>query len=611
MTPDARVASGRRERLWLVALALTAIPLVAHSLGTPLGEPFADDFHFLHRELLSGERTWWDGGGSPLYWRPLGRQAYFTVLGAAMLAWPWLVAVLHAGLLVAGAMLVHRALRRSWPAPWAAAAASFPLLVESARMLLAWPSHFQDVGALFLASLTLHEAAFGRLGTMLAALLGSLLCKEVGALTALLLPWFPGAVHRDRAWRLRATLAVVALVGAWAAAYATVTARAGVGFAHEFGTEAAAAGTPLAVRVPWALGNGLRAAFSLPGPAGPWDALVGWSVAGLLAWVAFALAFRPAARAALRKSAPLALWGAAWFAASCVPLVEVYPIWSAQRAVFASAGAGVMVVALLASAAPMALAPLVALRLFTFATGPAASSALPETVAGSEADFDMRHLSRLQSFARRTRDLLRERYPALPPGSVIGDHHLPFLTRHALAGDRALQVWYRDTTLRWLGFEEFRGATATPVAAFVEYQPIERHPLALVDGAAMRELLEASEHMRGSVWNEALAALGRAESAQRDRAALVFLGTLASKRAVCLSAIGRPGEAERSARRGLELWSGNPDSRYTLAELRFAEGAHARAETLLIEQLTLHPTDAGSIELLDRVRRDWLARQRR
>jgi hypothetical protein len=193
----------------------------------------------------------------------------------------------------------------------------------------------------------------------------------------------------------------------------------------------------------------------------------------------------------------------------------------------------------------------------------------------------------------------------------IGDHHLPFLTRHALAGDRALQVWYRDTTLRWIGFEDFRRAPTTPVAAFVEFQPDERHPLALVDGAAMRGLLEASEHMRLSAWNDAIGTLARAEAAQHDSGAVVFLGTLASKRAVCLSALGRPGEAEQSARRGLELWSGNPDSRYTLAELRFAEGAHARAETLLIEQLRLHPTDAGSIELLDRVRRDWLARRQR
>ena len=57
---EPRASAGRDP--WVLAILLAAAPLVLHSLGTPLGEPFADDFYFLHRELLGGPRTIWDGG---------------------------------------------------------------------------------------------------------------------------------------------------------------------------------------------------------------------------------------------------------------------------------------------------------------------------------------------------------------------------------------------------------------------------------------------------------------------------------------------------------------------------------------------------------------------
>jgi tetratricopeptide (TPR) repeat protein len=611
MADDRRPRVPRRLDPWQAAVALAAVPLVLHSLGTPLGEPFADDFLFLHRELLGGPGSWLDGGGSPLYWRPLGRQAYFGALGAAIVAAPWIVAALHVALLAAAAVLVQRALRGRVGAPWAAVAATFPLLLGSARMLIAWPSHFQDVGAIAFAALAIHEAAAARLGTMLAALLASLLCKEVGVVTALLLPWLPGGERAGRAWRLRAMLAVAAVVAAWAAAYAAVTARAGVGFAHQFGAEAAAAGTPLPVRVVWALSTSVRSAFSLPAEPGRWDAAVLAGLVALLATAAVTLAASAGARRRLRAGLPLVLWGLAWFAAATVPLVEVYPTWSGQRCVFASLGLGIALAGLLAAASRWLLAPLVALRLVTFAASPAGSSAIAATPPEAGGEFDFRHLARLQWFVRHTHTLLGERFPELPPGSVIGYRQLPLQTRHALAGDLSLQVWYRDTTLHWRGFEEHLQSPGTPVAAFIEYQPRGDRPLALVEGEAMRGALAGLELMRRSRWAEALEALERAEAAQRDRAAAVFLGSTVAKRAVCAAVLGRAAEAESLASRALELWPENPDSRVTLAELRLARGEHARAETLLVEQLRLRPADAGAAGLLERVRRDWLERRAR
>ena len=49
-----------------VSLVACLAALLWHARGTPLGEPFADDFLFLERVRLGGPHTWLDGGGSPL-----------------------------------------------------------------------------------------------------------------------------------------------------------------------------------------------------------------------------------------------------------------------------------------------------------------------------------------------------------------------------------------------------------------------------------------------------------------------------------------------------------------------------------------------------------------
>jgi hypothetical protein len=164
-----------------------------------IGEPFADDFLFLERVRLGGRsRGWMVAALRSIGGRWAGRPTTSCV-GGVMLAQPLLIALLHVTLLGASAWLFDRALRRGGMAPApAAVAAAFPLLVESARMLIGWPSHFQDVGALFFAALALHEASRGRLATLLPAALASLLCKEVGVLTLFLLPWWPARARRQR-----------------------------------------------------------------------------------------------------------------------------------------------------------------------------------------------------------------------------------------------------------------------------------------------------------------------------------------------------------------------------------------------------------------------------
>src|SRR5206468_1557755 len=107
-------------------------------------EPVADDFDFLHRALLEPNATPFGGGGAVLYWRPLARQAYYRLLGPLMLTHPRAQALLLAALLSLTAVLLYRALRTRWEGPAAAAAATFPMFAEAARVLLLWPAAFQD-----------------------------------------------------------------------------------------------------------------------------------------------------------------------------------------------------------------------------------------------------------------------------------------------------------------------------------------------------------------------------------------------------------------------------------------------------------------------------------
>src|SRR5262245_54806732 len=163
---------------WAWICALGVIPLVLHSLGAPLGEPVAEDFDFLHRALFS-RFDLLDGGGSSAFWRPLSHQLYYRALAPLLLDHPGSIAALHVGMLALATVLLYRAFRRVWPPAWSAVIATFPLLSESTRTLISWPSHFVDLGVWLFTALAIHQTAARRLWSTLGALLGALLCKEV------------------------------------------------------------------------------------------------------------------------------------------------------------------------------------------------------------------------------------------------------------------------------------------------------------------------------------------------------------------------------------------------------------------------------------------------
>jgi tetratricopeptide (TPR) repeat protein len=580
---------------WIGLAAL--VPLVVRSLGAPLCEPAAEDFDILRRMLLERSHSLFDGGGSTAFWRPVSFQIYFGLLGQLILGHPRWVAAVHVALLALATLLLFRLLRAHWGGWAAAAAASFPLLAESSRSLIAWPSQFSDLGVYLFSILALHEAARRRLWTASLALLVALLCKETAVVTAALLPFMPATPSAPRTGRARWLVASGVVLVAWAAVYQFVRGHAGLELPHGLESDARLLHTPLAVRLLWAWGNSLKSIFSLSVLPAAHDVVVG-AIVGAIALAAIAAFARDAtARERLRRSRAWVGWGLAWFALGAASLAPVFPLWSPVRSEFASAGLGVCAVGLTSAASPALTAALVATRLGAMWLAPPAPSRITPEPEDRATSVDFVRLARLQLLMKETRGALAARFPTLPHGARVGIHSVPLSTEYAYGGGHALQVWYRDTTLRWVTFGEFRADSAQPVAALIDYQPDHDPQVVLLDGAAVRFQLEAAALVRSNRWSEAVAALDRSDAAQGDTAAVVFLGDNAGRRAYCLAALGRFAEAEPYARRALRAAARDVGARFALATVLVVKGERATALAELDTLLAIQPDYEDAVAL--------------
>src|SRR5438477_12594006 len=76
------------EPQWL-ALGAAAILLLWWSCrGALFGVPAADDYDFLYWQRFH-PFTLLDSMGAPYYWRPVGRQLYFALVGPLLFRAPW------------------------------------------------------------------------------------------------------------------------------------------------------------------------------------------------------------------------------------------------------------------------------------------------------------------------------------------------------------------------------------------------------------------------------------------------------------------------------------------------------------------------------------------
>lgn len=583
---------------WLVLLGV--LPLALKLAGAPVGEPVAEDFDFLRRALLTGDRSLLDGGGSLSFWRPLAHQVYYQALGPLILAAPRAVAAIHLALLAGGGLLLYRALRPTWSGGAAAAAATFPLLAESTRTIVAWPTQFVDLGLFFFSALALHERAAGRLASGLAALAAALLCKEVAIVTGLLIAFWPaGAGGRARVRWLAGAGAVVL---AWGLAFVWVRAHAGLTLPHQLETDPRLLATPIVERLLWALRNSLRAAVSLALRPGPRDALGAAGVGAVGAAALIALALRPGARARVRPALAWAGWGLAWFGLASATLAAIFPLWQPNRGQFGSVGLGIAAVALLEAAGPALVAAMVAVRLALLLIAPPAVAVIEHDPPDRGAFMDFERLSRLERLMREMRTALRARYPRLPPGSSLVQHNLPRASEYALGGSNALQVWYRDTTLRWTRFADFEAGRGPEPLALVAFEPFQPKPISFVEPAAARALLRAVAMTESGRQEEALAWAARAESTLTDPNARVIRSSAAAVRANALAGTGRLAEAEAEATRSIGLYRRNGDANFLLGVIRFSQGRLEDAEAHLGVALEGMPGDSLTLAMLERVR---------
>jgi len=590
---------------WLLVSALAVLPIVLHGLGAPLGEPVAEDFDFLRHNVLLGRHGLFDGGGSQAFWRPVSHQLYYALLGPLILAHPRIVATLHALLLAVAAALLYRALRRWWSGPQAAVAAAFPFLMESVRTVFAWPSHGVELTSLLFTVLAFHAASRRRLATCLVALALALLSKEVAVVAALLLPFLPsrpGEVVTSRE-RARWAIAIGATTAAWAIVYLWVRQRAGLVLPHQLESNPATLAVPLGSRLVWATWNSLRAVISLPAASAPSRL----ARAGALATVVVfaiglgAISLGAGARARARAAWPWIAWGTLWFLLSTATLTTIFPFWMPNRALFGSVGLGIAVAALLGAAWPALPWVLAVVRLVTFAASPGPSATIAIDASETGAFMDFQQLTRLQRLMTDTRAALAARFPTLPHGALVGQHSMPRRADYAFGGDHALQCWYRDTTVRWVRFEDYARDSTIPLTTIIEYQLGSLPSVALVAPGAMRDLLAGAARLHAGDLAGAESRLRAALAEQRDPAARVFLGTALGMAAGCRMGVGDSVRAIAESRQALAIYRENGDARFALASMLERRGAHAEAAAELDTLLAISPGDADARALRERI----------
>lgn len=590
--PPVRPALARDP--WLLAIVIALVLLIARAWGAPLGEPVADDFDHLHHVLFSGSWSWFDGGGSASFWRPLAYQGWYGLWHDVILSHPGVLATLHVLLLGLVAVLVYDLARDRLNGPAAAVAATFPLGLEATRALVTVPVHIVDLGLVVASGLAWWAAARGRFALALVALLAGLSCKETAIVTALLLPWL--ARTDDRHHRVRWIVGAWSLALAWAIAYVLV--RRGMALALPHGLEAGLGPAMLGegARYAWAFAGTLRACVSLPMTPVAWEgALVGAGVLLVgLAGVRFAT--DAAARARFAGVRGLVLVGLAWTILATLTLLPVHPVWSPERIVYTSLGAGVALAALLGAAHPGLLVILVALRVTTFVLAPVAPTAITRLAPERGAFVDFERLARLQRLAREVRTALAREYPVLPHGARIAWVHPPHGTDYAL-GDRALQVWRRDSTLHWVRWESLDEAGAHALAGALEFREDATPPIRRVAPGAIEELFAAARLQRAGRTAEALTRLARADSLQTDREALHIRARIVGYEAWLLGQSDRLPEAEARAHEALLLSDQEAEAHLTLAAVLQTRGEWDASLAHLDSVLTWYPGFRKALDL--------------
>ena len=416
-------------------------------------------------------------------------------------------------------------------------AATFPLLGESTRTLANWPTQFVDVGLWAASALALHAAAHGRRGRALVALALALLCKEVAVVTGVLLPLLPTAA-RSRRERVRFAAACAAVIAAWGVVTLLVRRSAGLALPERIAQSPEALSAGILERFAWTLDATLRACWSLPRLPTPDATAAAAAVTVLVATAVAIYALRPDARRRLAASRAWLGWGAAWFALGTLSLTPIYPSWQPNRHQHASLGLGVASTVFLGAAHPALAVASTALR----------GAARTRTRCGHAHRGGRTRRGRSWtgrgcrgfsiSFARHAPRSAASSQ-ACPRGGRGAAEPAPRCGVRVRRRPRHSGVWYHDSSLRWMRFDEFRAAPDTPVTVILEGDPGREPPVGLVRPDAMRALFRVHALALEGRYAEMAAVLDRADSLQGALPAETFRRTSRTMRENALIELGR------------------------------------------------------------------------
>ena len=331
-------------------------------------------------------------------------------------------------------------------------------------------------------------------------------------------------------------------------------------------------------------------AFSTLAVSGLFMAVLGIALAGVLAT-------SHAARARAARSRAWIAWGLAWFLLASAALTPIYPLWQPNRSQVGSVGLGAALVPVLAAAHPALAGGLVVLRLALLGLAPGAAEQTRNVAPETGAFMDFSRLTRLQHFMRGMRAFLHARHPHLPPHARVVLTDMPHGLVYAFGGDHALQVWYRDSTLRLVSVSEYQRTLERPADCVIQYRDDQQPELVEVPAAAFLAQCLATAAMNRDDPEGALRHLARAESLWTGPDAAAFHSGNLGLAAFALENAGRHDEALATARRTLELHAHDRNALMVMVEESALRGAFAQADALLDTLVAIDPGNATYDEL--------------
>jgi hypothetical protein len=430
------------ELQWLALGALAIFALWWSCRGALFGVPAADDYDFLYWQRFH-PFTLLDSMGAPYYWRPVGRQLYFALVGPLLFRAPWLVSVLHAALLLTTSWFVYRIARRAFGPGVSVAIAVTTLLAEPTRSLFVWPTAAQYVLAMLGSAIAIHEGLAGRWWTAFLAALGAVLSHGAASLVLYALPliaWFRTKNLRQALLWMAGSIAVGAI---WIGGHI-------LGRAH--GTHFFAGGT-LDATFPARLLRGIQ--MTVTAHLGLEDAEPGlgtglWFFYGLLfAVAAFYYFTETGARLRLRRASPWLVGAAGWFLLGVAPLALLFPDWSSWRIGVACLGLAFVSLGLLALARPWLVGAFIVVQAVALVGALPAPNRIIKNTPYTTSRIGFVRLVRLQRVVDGARRALFTAYPTLKKGADVAYWSRVAMTEVGFEREKAIRVWYGDSTITW------------------------------------------------------------------------------------------------------------------------------------------------------------------